>query len=50
VRERISTPPDQIVIFTGPPGFCAWPILFQIEKVVVQRGVVDVIPRAGVYE
>ncbi|AHC28054.1 hypothetical protein TS71_11455 [Mycolicibacterium neoaurum] len=50
MRERVSAPPDQIVIFAGLPRFCAWPILLQIQQVVVQRRVVVLGPRTWVDE
>jgi hypothetical protein len=48
--KRISTPPDEVIVFAGHPGFCAWPIFFEIEQVVVQSRVVGFVPWARINE
>lgn len=50
VCQRMSTPPDEVGAFVGFSGFGAWPFLVEVEKAVVQSGVVGVTPGAGIYE
>lgn len=48
--NRVSAPPDQVIAFTGLSRFCAWPVFFQIEQVVVQTRIIRIVPRPGTYE
>ena len=31
VCKRITAPPNQVIVFAGLPGLCAWPVLFEIQ-------------------